>query len=81
MGQKGGYVAGRVLSGMRAGAAFECSWSVPSKAGREKGRGWRPLGFQEVLFRADVATATAATAATTTITIYLIVAKLDSLQG
>lgn len=38
-GQRGGYVAGRVLSGMRAGAAFECSWSVPSKAGREKGRG------------------------------------------
>lgn len=34
-----------------------------------------------MLFRADVATATAATAATTTITIYLIVAKLDSLQG
>lgn len=30
-------MAGRVLSGMRAGAAFECSWSVPSKAGRGKG--------------------------------------------
>lgn len=42
-----------------AGAAFECSWSVPSKAGEGADGGG---GFQEVLlYRADVAPTAATT--------------------